>query len=299
MPNVTANGIQIEYDTFGDPLSPPLLLIMGYGCQMILWDEEFCRQLVEKGHYVIRYDNRDIGLTSKFFEKSGGPKILEMLVALQRGEEVSNVPYTLYDMADDAIGLLDSLSIEKAHICGLSMGGSIAQIMATRYPSRVLSLISIMAGMGGDLDLYPPAPETQAALATLPPAEREEFIKYFINIMTTIAGPNMPPDEKLVYQQGAITYDRCYYPQGMVCQLVALLATGSRKEEVKSITAPTLVIHGDADPLAPLGMGKSTAETIPGAELLIIKDMGHGLSCPEVWPTIVEAIAKHTRKVVA
>ena len=293
MPNVTANNIQIEYDTFGDPSSPPLLLIGGLGVQMIVWDEGLCNQLAGQGLYVIRLDNRDVGLSSKI-DEAGEPNIMEVLTAYQRGEEVK-APYTLDDMADDAIGLLDALGIEKAHICGMSLGGIIAQIMAIRYPSRVSSLISMMSSTGNP-KLPQGKPEVMTLLLSPPPAEREANINHAMNLGRAMYGSKMPLDEQLGRPIAERLYDRCYHPQGVARQTVASMTAGNRTQALKSVTAPTLVIHGSEDPILPVEHGKATAEAIPGAELLIIEGMGHGLLFPEVWPRWVEAIAVHTKK---
>ncbi len=274
MPNVTANGIQIEYDTFGDRSSPPLLLIMGFGGQMILWDPDFCGQLAEAGLYVIRFDNRDVGLSSKI-----------------------EAPYTIEDMAEDAIGLLDGLGIQKAHVCGASMGGMIAQTMAIRHPGRVLSLIC-MASTTGNPEVGSENPEAidSAAISLVsPPRERQANIEYTVKGMRELAGPGIAFDEKRARRMAAALYDRCFCPEGAARQFLALLASGDRRPALAKLTLPTLVIHGECDPLVPLEHGKDTARAVPGAELLIIEGMGHNLP-REVWPRIVAAIAAHTRR---
>ena len=292
MPNVTANGTQIEYETFGNGSRPPLLLIMGLGAQMIFWPDEFCEMLANRGHYLIRFDNRDVGLSSKF-EDAGVPDIAEVMSSALKGEKVKT-PYSLDDMADDTVGLLDSLNIETAHICGLSMGGMIAQTVAYRYPSRVISLISTMSTTGNP-ELPQADPEVLALLFSPPPEEREANIEYNVELFRTIGSPGFPFDEEWMRDVTARCYDRCFCPQGMVRQTAAILAHGSRKPSLAGITAPTLVIHGSADPLVPLEGGKDTKESIPGAELLIIDGMGHDLP-REVWPRLVDAIAAHTQK---
>jgi len=292
MPSVTANGIQIEYETFGNDSHPPLLLIMGVGCQMIFWSDEFCDMLANRGHYVIRFDNRDVGLSSKF-EEAGVPDIMEVMSSVLQGEE-AKTPYTLDDMADDTIGLLDSLNIEKAHICGLSMGGMIAQVIAYRYPSRVLSLLSIMSTTGNP-ELPQGTPEVLALMFSPVPEEREANIEYGVKLLQAIGSPGFPFDEDWGRDLTARCYDRCFYPQGTVRQTAAIFAHGNRKPSLAGITAPTLVIHGSEDPLLPVEGGKDTKESIPGAELLIIDGMGHDLP-REVWPQLVDAIAAHTQK---
>jgi pimeloyl-ACP methyl ester carboxylesterase len=295
MPNMNANGIQIEYDTFGDRSSPPLLLIMGFSGQMILWDEELCDRLAKRGHYVIRFDNRDVGLSTKI-EEAGEYDIMEVLPALGRGEEIKP-PYTLDDMADDAIGLLDGLGLGKAHVCGASMGGMIAQTMAIRYPGRLLSLIS-MASSTGNPELAsarPPVPDSQTLQPMPVPQEREAYIEYMVDGMRELAGPGFFFDDERVRDLAAECYDRSFYPQGAVRQLLAIISSGNRKPALARVNLPTLVIHGDSDPLVPVEYGRDTAEAVPGAELLIIEGMGHDLP-RGAWRRIVDAIAAHTRR---
>ncbi|MFX1292459.1 MAG: alpha/beta fold hydrolase [Promethearchaeota archaeon] len=292
MPKVKANNIELEYDTFGDSTSEPLLLIMGLGAQLIQWPEEFCEMLVKKGFFVIRFDNRDVGLSTKF-EHLGIPNTIEAARARQRGEKVT-YDYTTDDMADDAVGLLDALRIEKAHICGASMGAAITQTIGYRHPDRVLSLVSIM-GSTGNPDLPRAKPEIADILFTPAPTEREAYIEHRVKTGKTIYGTGFPFDENRRRDMMARVYDRCFYPQGRVRQLMATIAHGNRKPKLSSITAPTVVIHGGDDPLVPVMGGKDTAESIPGAELVIIDGMGHSLP-PETWPTIVNAIRKNADK---
>jgi pimeloyl-ACP methyl ester carboxylesterase len=292
MASVSANGIQIEYDTFGDSSASPLLLIMGLGAQMILWDEEFCEQLAAKGHYVIRFDNRDVGLSTKF-DEAGLPNVMEAMSAIMSGEEISS-PYSLNDMADDAVGLLDALNIDKAHICGASMGGMIAQTVAIRHPDRVLSLTSIMSSTG-DPSLPQGTPDAMAVLLTPAPQEREACIEHSIKVWRTIAGPGFPLDEERIRNRTALAFDRCFNPAGVARQLIAVMAHGDRTAALDSVTAPTLVIHGADDPLVPVECGKATAEAISGADILIIDGMGHDLPLG-AWPQIVDAITANAGK---
>ncbi len=293
MPKIIANNIEIEYDTFGDPLSNPLLLIRGLGSQMISWEEEFCELLVNHGFYVIRFDNRDVGLSTKF-EEIGVPDIMKLVIGAQRGEKIE-FPYTLEDMADDAIGLLDALKIDKAHIFGASMGAMIAQTIAVRYPSRVLSLTSIM-GSTGNFDLLQPKQEAMKVVMTPAPTEREAYIEESVKRWRVLYGNGFPFDEERRRKMATRAYDRSFYPQGFARQLAAVLASGNRRPTLASIKVPTLVIHGGDDPLVPVEGGKDTAEAIPGADLLIIDGMGHSLP-PETWSQILDAITKNTAKV--
>jgi len=296
MPSVSANAIQLEYETFGEPVSPPLLLIIGFASQLIFWDEELCKQLAQQGHYVIRYDNRDVGLSSKI-EEAGVPDVMRTVQALMQGETI-NLPYTIEDMAEDAVGLLDALGIEKAHVCGMSMGGMIAQALAIRHPRRVLSLISIYSTTGNPR-LPQAKPEVMQVLLTPPPEEREANIEYSLKMFRTIAGPGFPFDEEWHRKMAGWAYDRAFYPQGAARQLVAILAQRNRKSALASIAVPTLVIHGTGDPLLPFECGKDTAEAVPGAEFKIIDGMGHDLPHGGAWPEIINAIVRHTQKVSA
>lgn len=293
MSRVTANGIQIEYETFGNPLDLPLLLIIGLGGQMIHWDNDLCKDLAKRGHYVIRFDNRDVGLSTKF-DEAGVPNLIETLGKIMQGEKIKP-PYTLDDMADDAVGLLDALGIRGAHICGMSMGGMIAQTLAIRHPSRVLSLISIYSTTGN-----PEVPQPKAGvvemLLTPPPKERELNIELMLGFFKAIAGPGFPFDEKWTRGIMAESYDRCFYPQGMARQLVAILTQINRGPYLASVKVPTLVIHGTDDPLVPVEGGRDTAKAIPGAQLMLIEGMGHDLPHGGAWPRIVEAIVTHTLK---
>ena len=291
MSRITANGIQIEYETFGNPSDRPLLLIIGLGGQMIQWDDDLCKDLVKRGHYVIRFDNRDVGLSTKF-DEAGVPNLIETFGKIMQGEKIEP-PYTLDDMADDAVGLLDALGIRKAHICGMSMGGMIAQTIVIRHPSRVLSLISIYSTTGNP-KVPQPKPEVIGMLIAPPPNEREANIEHMLGVFKTIAGPGFPLDAKWTRKIMAESYDRCFYPQGIVRQLVAILTQVNRVPALASVKIPTLVVHGTSDPLAPAEGGKDTAKAIPGAQLMLIDGMGHDLPHGGAWPRIVEAIAAHT-----
>jgi pimeloyl-ACP methyl ester carboxylesterase len=289
MANVKANGIQIEYDTFGNLSSPALMLIMGGGSQMIYWEAEFCELLAKKGLFVIRFDNRDVGLSTKF-EKAGIPDIM----AAMKGEPISPA-YTLEDMADDAVGLLDALGIEKAHVCGASVGGMIAQVMSYRHSERVLSLTSIMSGTGNP-ELPQIEPDILAEVYKPVPDGREAYIEHHVNMWRKLWSPGFPFEEKRLRALMAESYDRSYYPQGMARQSAAVLAHGYPKTSIASIKAPTLVIHGNKDPFMSLEGGKETAKLIQGAKLLIIEGMGHDMP-KETWPKMIDAISDHTKQV--
>ena len=285
------NGVNIAYDTFGDPSSKPLLLIMGLGWQMIFWDDDFCSRLASKGYRVIRFDNRDIGLSQRF-DEAGIPDIGALISAQLKGTAFP-VPYTLSDMAADAVGLLDVLEIDSAHVVGASMGGMIAQIMAMQFTERVRTLTSIMSSTG-DPDLPPPRPEALKILYTPLPTDREGFIKSYINVLRVLSGPEVPVSESQARKYAEMTFDRGLSPDGVARQFAAVIASGSRKEGLKSVTLPTLIIHGDKDPLVPVECGIDTAKAIPGARLVIMKGMGHGL--PEVlWDRMIDEIASHAK----
>jgi pimeloyl-ACP methyl ester carboxylesterase len=293
MPKASANNISIEYETFGNPSSPPILLIIGLGAQLIYWDEEFCRQLAEAGLYVIRFDNRDAGLSTKS-EAAGVPDLMDVIGKLMSGQKVTP-PYAIEDMAADAVGLLDALNIDKAHICGMSMGGMIAQSLAIHYPQRVLSLTSIYSTTGNP-HLPQPKPEVMGLLLTPPPQERKPFIQFHLDLFRAITGPRFGFDEEWVRNLMAREYDRAFCPQGAARQLVAILTQENRKASLQDVRVPTLIIHGDADPLVSVEAGRDTAKAVPGAELKIMEGMGHDLPHGEAWAQIAEDIIAHTRK---
>jgi pimeloyl-ACP methyl ester carboxylesterase len=294
MPGVNANGIQIEYETFGVSSDRPLLLIIGLGGQMIQWDEDLCKSFAERGYFVIRFDNRDVGLSSRF-EAAGVPRIPEIMEKILKGEKVQP-PYTLEDMADDAVGLLDALGIPKAHICGMSMGGMIAQTITIRHPDRVLSLISIYSRTGNP-ELLPPKPEILGLLIAPPPNQREAYVEHMLRVFKAIAGPRFGVDETWTCRIMAESFDRGYYPQGTARQLVAVMTQRDRRPALALVKVPTLVIHGTDDPLVPVEGGKDTAKSIPGARLILIEGMGHDLPHSGAWPQIIDAIVEHTRKI--
>lgn len=270
MASVAANGIRLAYESFGPERAPAILLIMGLGGQMTRWNVELCELLVGRGFRVIRFDNRDSGLSSHFDEAP-----VPDLRALQRGEAVA-VPYTLDDMATDSIGLLDALDIERAHLAGASMGGAIAQIAAARYPARVRSLTSIMSSSGNP-DLPPPTPAAATALfAPLPrQRDRESIVADSIARYATLESPAWPTDRERLRQMFAAEYDRNFDPRGVGRQLAAIIASGDRRPLLQTITAPTVVVHGAADQLIPPACGKDVARHIAGAELRLIAGMGH------------------------
>jgi len=295
MPKAKANNIEIEYATFGDPSAKPFLLVMGLGAQMIRWEELFIDEIVKRGFYVIIFDNRDIGLSTKF-EAAGIPDVMKATVASMKGEKI-DAPYLLKDMADDAVGLLDALGIEKAHICGGSMGGMIVQSIAINHPSRVLSLTSIMSTTGAP-DLPQAKPEAMKVLMelmTTTPTGRDAVIEAGMVASRILYGSGFQLDEEKARKRAGESYDRSYYPQGMTRQTIAIIASGDRTEGLASVKVPTLVIHGKDDSLVPVECGIATSKAIPGSELLLIDGMGHS-SPPETWPQVVDAIVSITEK---
>jgi pimeloyl-ACP methyl ester carboxylesterase len=282
------NGVEIVYDTFGDPSAAPMLLIQGLAQQMIDWHETFCRRLAAKGYWVIRFDNRDVGLSTKF-DEARVPNPVKLIQATHPDE--IEVPYTLLDMAQDTVGLLDALTIEAAHIVGASMGGMIGQTIAIHYPNRIRTLTSIMSSYRPEAV---PDPDALSVLTTRPPADRSGFIEFSVKAWRILQGPSFPIDEAYIHEQAGRNFDRIYYPWGAGRQFAAIWASGSREEALKKVEVPTLVIHGDVDPLVPVEGGRGTAAAIPGAELLIIEGMGHSFPA-EVVPRILEAIAKHAK----
>ncbi|MBU2648170.1 alpha/beta fold hydrolase [bacterium] len=286
---VKANGIDIVYDTFGDPHATPLLLVNGLGYQLTHWDDEFCGQLAQRGYRVIRFDNRDVGLSTDFNEK-GIPNLGTMTAALMKGESVE-APYHLKDMANDAVGLLDALQIEAAHIVGMSMGGMITQMIAIHHPARALTITSVMSTTG-DPTLPPPTPAAMEILMTPAPSEREANIQRSVKVAQILAGPGYPINEEQIRIRAAKVFDRKFNPAGYARQYAAILASGDRTEQLRCLTIPTLIIHGDGDPLVPYAAGLATLKAIPGAKMETIKGMGHDLP-PEAWKQIINAIAVH------
>ncbi len=292
MPQITANGITIEYDERGNPNDPALLLIMGYTAQMVAWPATFCDMLAAEGYRVIRFDNRDVGLTQKF-EEFGVPNLQEAIAGMAKGN-VPDSAYTLEDMADDAAGLLDALGISAAHIMGASMGGMIAQLFALRHPQKTLSLISVMSSTGRP-GVGQPTPEAAAALFAAPAStSREDVVEHALKTSKVLGSPANEIDEDKFRELSGMVYDRGYYPQGIPRQYVAILATPPRHDRLHEITAPTLVIHGADDALIQPDGGEDTAKSIPGAVLEIVEGMGHDLP-PQRWQQLVDLITGHAK----
>ena len=281
-------SIELEYDHFGNPTDPALLLIMGFTAQMVAWDEEFCTQLADRGHFVIRFDNRDCGLSTKLH---GVPSNSDaVIMAAMMETEMPPVPYTLSDMAADAMQVLDHLNIERAHIMGASMGGMIAQTVAIEHPHRTKTLISIMS-QPGELTVGQPTQEAMELIVTPAPSDRDEYIA-FAPKWQLWQSKKYRSDE--VSRRNAIRdFDRSNYPEGGPRQMAAIYASGSRAEGLQKLEVPTLVIHGTDDQLITPSGGERTAELIPNSTLLMVDDMGHDMPQP-LWPLYLDAISKHT-----
>jgi pimeloyl-ACP methyl ester carboxylesterase len=297
MPQITANGIAIEYDERGSG-PEAVLLIMGLGAQMTRWPEAFCDQLAARGFRVVRFDNRDIGLSRKF-DDAGLPDMAAVFTAFTTGQQPT-VAYDLGDMAADAAGVLEALDIGKAHVVGASMGGMIAQLVAADHPERVASLTSIMSTTG-NRGLPAGTPEAMAALSTPAPhphSDIEGYLSHAVKTARVIGSTGFDFDEEEVRARARSDVERSYAPAGFMRQYAAVLASPDRRPKLKGIRVPTVVIHGEVDPLVPLAGGKDTAENIPGAELLVIPGMGHDLP-PAVHASIIDAIVKVAAKAKA
>lgn len=287
-----ANGIELEYESFGNPADPTILLIMGLNAQLTLWPVPFVEALVDRGFHVVRYDNRDVGLSTKL--DHARPPRIGMLVLQRLLRLRPRVPYTIGDMAADAVGLLDALGIEKAHIVGASMGGMIAQIFAATYPDRTLSLTSIMSTTGNPR-LSRASREAMDVLVNRPKTDDfEALVAHGVRASKVLAGPAFPVEPEVLEARVRETIQRSNYPDGFARQVAAIVADGDRRERLKTIKAPTVVIHGTDDTLVPIDGGRDTAASIPGARLVEVRGMGHNVPV-EVIPEIVDAIESVAR----
>jgi len=287
-----ANGITLEYETFGSPADPAILLIMGLGGQLLLWPEALCQALAQGGFYVIRYDNRDVGLSSKI-DNAGKPNLTRAGLRLLLGLPVQS-GYSLEDMAADAVGLLDALRIRRAHIVGMSMGGMIGQILAAQHGERVASFTAIMT-TSGNTRLPQASFKLRLRLTRRPQrTDRESLIRHSMNTWKLIGSPGYPSDVATLRAMVERDQQRCLYPRGMARQTLAIMAAKSRLPLLKQIVAPTLVIHGEADPLVPVAAGHELAREIAGARLELIAGMGHDLPAP-LLPRIGGLILGHVQ----
>ena len=285
-----SSAIELEYETFGDPENPALVLMEGHGAQMVKWDTEYCKMFAAKNLFVIRFDNRDCGLSTKFdgIEIDLGATLKAALFE----EPLPPVPYTLSDMASDVVGLLDYLKIDRAHIFGVSLGGMIAQVLTIEHPTRVRSLISVMS-MTGEPEYGQSTPEAIGALLSETPSDRDGYIEHSI-VYQAYHSKKYRSDE-FSKTSAARDFDRMYYPQGSTRQLAAVYASGRRTEKLRAIKTPTLVIHGKDDTLISPSGGERTAELIPNAKLVLVEDMGHDMPKP-LWGFLVELITDFVAK---
>lgn len=288
MPVARTNGVELAYEILGDPAAPPLLLIMGLGAQLIDWPQEFCDLLAGQGLRVVRFDNRDAGLSTQL-DDLGVPDF----AGLMAGDR-SSVPYLLADLAADTAGLLDALGIPRAHVVGASMGGMVAQQLAVDRPDRVASLCSIMSTTG-DRTVGRSTPEAAALLGRPPVSSREEVLAAAVAGSRVIGSPGFPAAEEELLRRAAAKYDRAYRPLGTLRQYAAVIASPDRTPGLRQVKVPTLVVHGEDDPLVDVSGGRATAAAIPDARLLTVPGMGHDLP-RELWPRITEAIVENVRR---
>jgi pimeloyl-ACP methyl ester carboxylesterase len=290
-PPTPGKAIAIVHETFGDPSDPAVLLVMGFGTQMLGWDADFCRLLAARGRYVIRYDNRDCGLSTKLDQH---PLHLEdFIAAVTSGDfdrALAMAPYSLRDMACDGIAVLDWLGVARAHVVGSSMGGMIAQKMAIEFSDRVLTLTSMMSSTG-EQEYGQSTPEARQVLFSGRPADRDGYVAAAEREL--VWASRRYGDATQLRVLAAASYDRAYYPAGVPRQLAAMILDGSRAEALTTLEVPTLVIHGLDDTLIDPSGGRRTAELVPGSRLLLVQDMGHDRP-PALWPHLVDAIAAHT-----
>jgi pimeloyl-ACP methyl ester carboxylesterase len=285
MPRAHGNGVELEYETVGDPAGRPLLLVQGLGAQLTSIEDGLCRELASRGFLVVRYDNRDVGL-STWFDHARPVN----LAAVYGGDHAS-LAYTLEDMADDAVAVLDAAGVGSAHVAGISLGGMIAQLLATRHPGRVRSLASIMSTTG-DRAVGQPTGEAASILVAPMPSEREGFIEQaVVNAKAIGSGTAYPFDAEAVRRGAARGYDRAYHPRGTGRQFAAILAAGDRTPALGTIRVPTLVVHGEEDQVIGVDGGEATAAAIGGARLLRVPGLGHELP-PGFWPTLADALVE-------
>lgn len=296
MSQYQANGISLEAETFGDPQHPAIVLIMGLGCQLVVWPVSLCEALAVAGFYVVRFDNRDIGLSEKI-KGERDPQFFKNILRSKLGLKVHS-PYKLADMARDTLGLMDALGIKRAHVVGLSMGGMIAQTLALDHAERLLSLTSIMSSSNNPR-LPSASLKVQKRLVRRPKSrERDALIDHGAETWMVLASPHAVPSEAERRLLATLSVDRSIYPRGYIHQLLAILASGSRHKRLPEIKLPTLVIHGEDDPLVPVAAGYEQAKLIPGAKLEVLKHMGHDLPAP-LLPRIATLIIQHAQAATA
>ena len=287
MPYARNGDVELYYETFGERADPALLLVNGLGSQCINYRVEWCEKLVAEGFFVIRFDNRDVGLSTKFADVA--PDVAGVFAAIGAGEPPP-VPYTLPDMAADAVAVLDALRIERAHVMGVSMGGMIVQALAIEHPDRLRSMTSVMSSTG-DVDVGLPSPEARAVLFAPPPADRETAIAQYLAGIRAWGSPACYDEARLTALAGE-AFDRCFDPAGRARQMMAILASGSRTAALHDVRVPVLVLHGDADRLIDPSGGRRTAEAIPGARFVLLEGMGHDYP-PEYWDRWTQLVSEH------
>ncbi|WP_395644867.1 alpha/beta fold hydrolase [Terricaulis sp.] len=293
MAQARVNGITIEYDVQGPENGEPLLMIMGLGSQLTRWAQPLLDKFHARGMLTIRFDNRDVGLSEKF---KGLPNLQDVIAQRMAGQTPA-VPYTLDDMAADAVGVLDHLGIARAHVVGASMGGMIGQLVTADHGERVLSFTSIMSTTGNPA-LPPATPEAMAVLLTPAPnphTDEQAYLDHMIRNARTIGSPAYPFDEALVRQRLGSDAKRCYEPAGVLRQMCAVTANGDRRAKLATITAPVCVIHGEDDPLVPVDGGRDTAASIPGAEFVLVPGMGHDVP-PGLYDLLVDNICRNAAR---
>jgi pimeloyl-ACP methyl ester carboxylesterase len=293
MPEQTARvgEIEIAYETFGDPSNPAVLLVMGLATQMIAWHEDFCAELASRGFHVIRFDNRDVGRSTALRDRPA-PTLRQLAFRSKKAAS-----YSLSDMAADAVGLLDQLGIDRAHVVGASMGGMIAQSIAIEHPDRVLSLCSIMSNTGSRWAGQPKL-ATYRVLLAVQPTDREQFVEHVLKMYRVIGSPGFDRDEDDLREIAARSYERGRNPAGSGRQLAAIIASGDRTAGLRTVRVPTVVIHGTKDPLVRPSGGRATAKAVPGARLVPVEGMGHDLP-REAWPRILGAIVENAARAAA
>jgi pimeloyl-ACP methyl ester carboxylesterase len=284
----SAGTVELAYETFGDPADPPVLLVMGLGTQMLGWPDGFCELLADRGHFVVRFDNRDIGLSTHLHD-APAPDVMAAMTG-----DTSSASYTLSDMAADTVGLLDALGLRSVHLVGASMGGMIAQTMAIEHPDRVRTLTSIMSTTG-EQSVGGASQEALGVLLAPPASTREEAQQRAVTTYRVIGSPGYPLDEDSLRERAGTSFDRGHDPAGVGRQLMAILASPDRTARLGEVRVPTLVLHGDGDLLVDVSGGHATAAAIPGAELAVVEGMGHDLP-RELWPELVDRIAANVAR---
>jgi pimeloyl-ACP methyl ester carboxylesterase len=289
MPYAHNGDVDVFYETFGEPSDPALLLVNGLGSQCINFRVEWCEKFAAESFFVLRFDNRDVGLSTHFSDVK--PDLAAVRNALAEGR-APDVPYNMTDMANDAIAVLDAVGVQRAHVLGVSMGGMIVQTLAIEHPDRLLSMISIMSSTG-DLDVGQSSPEALKLLMSPPPSNRDEYVARHLEGIRTWGSPAFYNEARLTENAGE-AFDRCFDPAGQGRQMMAIISRGSRTEELRDVRTPALVIHGNADNLVNWSGGQRTAEAIPGARFELIDGMGHDYP-PQLWDTLVDLVTGHAR----